>query len=296
MSDMIGSAEIRAGRLKFDPVARVVEVAGRRTMLDARSSRVLLALAEQFGDCVTKDALMHAGWPTQLVHENSLAKAISKLRRAIDGSGVEIAAAYGVGYILRNTDPSVAAETSSPEPQPVGKKSRSERRAILVMSIGAVLLIAAAGSFAMDWLGEGISSRRGPPITNDPPDATATILWVDDHPSNNAIEVEDLRRRRVAVHLTESTSDALKLLGINRYKLVVSDLGRGEDRLAGLKLIGAMKQRGLNVPVIIYTVRPQDLSGQERLRRMVAASGASDLAVTPQEVRSSISRRLAPAA
>ena len=72
MSDMIGSAEIRAGRLKFDPVARVVEVAGRRTMLDARSSRVFLALAEQFGDCVTKDALMHAGWPTQLVHENSL--------------------------------------------------------------------------------------------------------------------------------------------------------------------------------------------------------------------------------
>lgn len=292
MSDMIRSDEIRTGRFKFDPVTGTVDVAGRTTVLDARSSRVFLALTEQFGNCVTKDTLMHAGWPNQIVHENSLAKAISKLRRALDGSGIEIAAAYGVGYTLRESVSGVDPDTPPPEAQPA-IRTRS-RRTILMMSLGAVLLTAAAGIHALDWAGQAVPIRRSPPITNDPPDATATILWVDDHPSNNALEVEDLRRRRVAVHLTESTGDALKLLGINRYKLVVSDLGRGEDRLAGLRMIAAMKQRGMTVPVIIYTVRPTDRSGQERLQHLVAGAGASDLALTPEEVRSSISRQLAP--
>ena len=291
MIDVIRSDEIRAGRFQLDPVTRVMDVAGRKTVLDVRSSRVLLALTEQRGNCVTKDTLMRAGWPGQIVHENSLAKAISKLRRAIEGSGIEIAADYGVGYTLRGiVDTDI---TSDPRPK-IKDQSRPERRITRMVLLGAVLLIAIAGILAVDRLGQAVPIRSTPPITNDPPDATATILWVDDHPSNNALEVEQLRRRRVAVHLTESTGDALKLLGINRYELVVSDLGRGEDRLAGLRMIAVMKQRGINVPVIIYTVQPKDRSGQERLRHMAAAAGATDLATSPEEVRLSISRQLAP--
>jgi DNA-binding response OmpR family regulator len=297
MSDFTQSAEPLAGRSKFDPLTRVVDVAGRKTVLDARSSRVFLTLTEHFGDCVSKDVLMQAGWPNQLVHENSLAKAISKLRRAIDGSGIEIAAAYGVGYILRKSHRGAATDSALPESQPATRaRSTSERLNLFMISLGAFLLVAALGSFALNSFGDAVPIRRTPPITNDPPDAVATILWVDDHPSNNALEVEELRRRRIAVHLTRSTDDALKLLGINRYKLVVSDLGRGEDRLAGVKMIAAMKQRGMTVPVIIYTVRPKDSSGQERLRRLVAGAGASGLAVTPEEVRSTISRQLGPTA
>ena len=295
MSENVRSAEFRIRALQFNPQARTVQVGGRKTVLDPRSSSVLEALSESFGECVSKDALMRAGWPTQLVHENSLAKAISKLRRAIDGSGVEIAAAYGVGYTLRESGSSVPTAPAPPDPEPAISRPRSGRHAVLMISLAAALLSASVASLAVHWIGQAVPVRRSPPITNDAPDAVATILWVDDHPSNNALEVEDLRRRRVAVHLTESTGDALKLLGINRYKLVVSDLGRGEDRLAGLKMIAAMKQRGMTVPVIIYTIRPEDRLGQVRLQRMVAGAGASDLAVTPQEVRSTISRRLAPA-
>ena len=292
MSDSIRRAEIRAGRSNFDPQTRELDVAGRKTVLDARSSRVFLTLTENFGNCVSKDQLMKAGWPAQLVHENSLAKAISKLRQALDGSGIEIAANYGVGYTLRDSHLGGVTDSTSPEPLPATRKrSRSERPTVLITSVCALLLIAAA-SLAVNWFGDAVPIRRSPPITNDPSNAIATILWVDDHPSNNALEVEQLRRRSVAVHLTESTGDALKLLGINRYKLVVSDLGRGEDRLAGLRMIADMKQRGMTVPVIIYTVRPKDRSGQERLRRLTAAAGAG-LAVTPEEVRASIARQLA---
>lgn len=296
MSVSTSSVGKRADPLNFDPIARVVDVAGRKTLLDARSSRVLLILTEHFGECVSKDTLMRAGWPTQLVHENSLAKAISKLRRAIDGSGMEIAAAYGVGYTLRDSVLHVDQEKTSIEPH-LAAQTRPRPRApiVLVITICAVLLTVAVVRLAAGWVGEAASPRRGTPITNDPPNSVATILWVDDHPSNNALEVDSLRRRRVAVHLTKSTDDALKLLGINRYDLVVSDLGRGEDRLAGLKMIDAMKHRGMTVPVIIYTVRPKDRAGQEELRRLSASAGAKALAVTPEEVRASISGQLAPA-
>ena len=295
MSDRMGNAAIRAGRATFDPQTRLLDVAGRKTVLDARSSRVFLTLTEHFGNCVSKDKLLLAGWPTQLVHENSLAKAISKLRRAIEGSGVEIAANYGVGYTLRNSDSSAATDPVSPEAPPATRKRAPTRRyTVLLVGTCAVLLTTAVTTLVVDRFGQPVPVRRTLPITNDPANATATILWVDDHPSNNALEIQALRQRRVAVHLTTSTDDALTLLAINRYKLVVSDLGRGEDRLAGLKMITTMRERGITVPVIIYTIRPKDRSGQERLRLLAAGAGASDLAVTPEQVRASISRRLVP--
>ena len=166
MSDNLRSADFSIRALEFDPQTRVVQVAGRKTVLDARSSRVLQALSEGFGDCVSKDALMRVGWPTQLIHENSLAKAISKLRRTIDGSGLEIAAVYGVGYMLRDSDQTAATAETSPEPQPAMRKSRSGWRTVLMFSIGAVLLTAAVATLAVHWIGQAVPIRRSPPITN----------------------------------------------------------------------------------------------------------------------------------
>jgi DNA-binding NtrC family response regulator len=141
---------------------------------------------------------------------------------------------------------------------------------------------------------QAVPIRTAPPLTHDAPDALATILWVDDHPSNNRLEIAAFKQHRIAVHLAESTEDALKLVAMNRYALLISDLGRGDDRLAGLKMIEAMQNRGMTVPVIIYTMRPKDRAGQEAQRRMVADAGAIDLALTPQEVRAKVLKRLAP--
>ena len=124
--------------------------------------------------------------------------------------------------------------------------------------------------------------------TNDAADAIATILWVDDNPSNNREEVAYLKDRKVAVHLVENTADALKLLRMNDYRLVVSDLGRGEDRLAGLRLIAAMKQEGRDLPVLIYTVRAPGRGGHNAQKQTVTDAGARGLAVTPAEVQSSV--------
>ena len=300
MPGNIRSAPLRVLDIEFDPRVRSLDAAGQRTVLDSRSSSVFAALAERLGDCVSKEELLHAAWPNQLVHENSLAKAISKLRRAVRGSRLEIVAAYGVGYILREAtvDQSLAVANAPAEPGELRTRPLRYQPSMAASAAAALLVVltAVASVITLAPTHRAVAIRTTPPITHDAPDTVATILWVDDHPSNNRLEIAAFKQQRIAVHLAESTGDALKLVAMNRYPLVISDLGRGEDRLAGLKMIDAMKQRGIAVPVVIYTIRPKDRAGQEAQRRMIADAGAADLAVTPQEVRAKVLNRLRPAA
>jgi DNA-binding response OmpR family regulator len=299
MTADIRSAPLRLLDVEFNPRVRSLDAGGQRAVLDSRSCSVFAALAEQLGDCVSKEDLLRVAWPDQLVHENSLAKAISKLRRAIRGSQLEIVAAYGVGYILRpaGADHALAAGNAPPAGSPESPARPLRSRYSLATAVAVSLLAilsAAAGIMAFASSQRAVAFRSTPPITHDAPNARATILWVDDHPANNKLEIAAFKRQQIAVHLAETTEDALKLVAMNRYRLVISDLGRGEDRLAGLKMIEALKQRGTPVPVVIYTMRPDDRAGQEAQRQMVADAGAADLAVTPQEVRSKVLKRLAP--
>jgi DNA-binding response OmpR family regulator len=290
-------AQLQARGLRFDARVRTIDVAGRKTVLDSRSCSIFFALAERFGECLTKEELLRAAWPGQLVHENSLAKAISKLRRAIAGSAIEIVASYGLGYVMQEaaTDADRAVDVWAAEKLTTATGPAGHKRpiAIVVLLTLSVLLIAAAGMLTFTRSRSPIESREVPLITHDAPNAVATILWVDDHPSNNRPQVAALKQDRIAVHLAETTEDALKLLAMNRYDLLISDLGRGEDRLAGLKMIKAIRQRGNTVPVVIYTVRPKDRAGQVAQRQLAAEAGAADLVVTPQEVRAQVRKRLA---
>lgn len=299
MSNNGTDGRIRLGALEFDPDVRMTIVQGRETLLDSRSSLVLKMLVERHGRRVSKDELLRGAWPRQTVHENSLAKAISRLRPAIRGSGLEIAAAYGTGYVLRPltcgaTDepvegPSVETKPLASNAFPAGLSSRT------LIALFAVLLLVAGAVYVAGRSAPGPILGDNEPITHDSPDAVATILWVDDHPSNNSDEIAVLKKHHIAVHLTQSTDDALKLLAMNSYRLVISDLGRGEDRLAGLRMIQAMKNRAIKVPVLIYTVRPRDRVRQEAQRRLVWQAGAADVAVTPDEVEAKALARLVPA-
>ena len=298
MTDNIRSTPLRVLDLEFNPHLRSLDVGGQRTVLDSRSCSVFAALAEHLGDCVSKEELLRAAWPNQLAQKiprqghQQTAASRPRIRSMI-------VAAYGVGYILReaavdhalpdeNVPPAETPWTAHQDaPFPI-RHGYGRRWTLLV------ILSVAAGTMAFAPSQGVVAIRSTPPVTHDAPDALATILSVDDHPTNNRLEIAAFKQQRIAVHLAGSTADALKLIAMNRYPLVISDLGRGEDRLAGLKMIEAMEQRGIRVPVVIYTMRPKDRAGQEAQRRMVAEAGAADLAVTPQEVRAKVLKRLAP--
>jgi non-specific serine/threonine protein kinase len=77
-----------------------LRVDGTEVDLDRSSYDVLLALLRHAGEIVTKDELLESGWPGRVVSENSLAKAISRLRQALAEGGEAIRVVHGYGYRL----------------------------------------------------------------------------------------------------------------------------------------------------------------------------------------------------
>lgn len=76
-----------------------VRRAGVPVPLDRSSYEVLLALLVRAGQVLSKDDLLEAAWPGRVVSENSLAKAISRLRRELgDEAGAPLQSVHGYGY------------------------------------------------------------------------------------------------------------------------------------------------------------------------------------------------------
>lgn len=112
-------------------------------------------------------------------------------------------------------------------------------------------------------------------INGEPSDSVGRILWVDDHPENNAAEKRFLEQHRVGVYEVKNTEEALTLLQMYAYGAVVSDMGRGDRPLAGMDLLKAMRARGDQRPFFLYTVYSSDAQ-----RRLVAESGGQGVATT----------------
>ncbi len=82
------------------------------------------------------------------------------------------------------------------------------------------------------------------------------VLWVDDHPENNAYEVEALQRKGVAVALARSTAEGLRAASDELFDAIVTDMGRKEDGRdrpdAGMELIEELREREVPAPVVVY--------------------------------------------
>jgi CheY-like chemotaxis protein len=81
----------------------------------------------------------------------------------------------------------------------------------------------------------------------------ARVMWVDDHPSNNLYERTALAAVGVSVDLALSTSEALHVASALRPDVVISDIDRDGNPVAGLEGLGALRKRGLSAPFVFYT-------------------------------------------
>jgi CheY-like chemotaxis protein len=79
------------------------------------------------------------------------------------------------------------------------------------------------------------------------------VLWVDDRPANNVFERAALESYGIRFTLVGSTSEAEKLLAAGRFDAIISDLGRPDDRQAGLTLLRIVRGTGNAVPYFLYT-------------------------------------------
>jgi TolB-like protein/DNA-binding winged helix-turn-helix (wHTH) protein/tetratricopeptide (TPR) repeat protein len=96
----------RIGSALFDPTSAKIERESNTFELDRSSLLVLRCLVEQAGEAVDKDILLRAGWPSRHVTENSLTKAIGRLRQALgDEQGEMVRVVHGFGYRLLSAIP-----------------------------------------------------------------------------------------------------------------------------------------------------------------------------------------------
>ena len=96
-------ASPRGGLLRWhggelDLRAAQVRRGGVGVALDRSSYEVLLALLLRAGQVLGKDELLEAAWPGRVVSENSLAKAISRLRRDLGDAAAPLQSVHGYGY------------------------------------------------------------------------------------------------------------------------------------------------------------------------------------------------------
>jgi len=90
----------RFGRIVFDEAGGMLAIDGQTVEIDRSCIALLAALLRRVDEPIGKDELLEIGWPGRIVHENSLAKAISRLRQAMGEDGARIEAVYGSGYRL----------------------------------------------------------------------------------------------------------------------------------------------------------------------------------------------------
>ena len=93
----------RFGDAVLDEQLASLKLGATDVELDRSGYDVLLALLRHAGEVVTKEELLEAGWPGRVVSENSLAKAIGRLRQALGQQGASIRAVHGYGYRLAST-------------------------------------------------------------------------------------------------------------------------------------------------------------------------------------------------
>jgi CheY-like chemotaxis protein len=82
--------------------------------------------------------------------------------------------------------------------------------------------------------------------------AEASVLWVDDNPTNNLYERKSLEALGIHFTISTSTEDALEKLRSYKYDVMISDMGRPPDKRAGYTLLAEKQKLGDKTPYIIY--------------------------------------------
>jgi CheY-like chemotaxis protein len=78
------------------------------------------------------------------------------------------------------------------------------------------------------------------------------ILWADDNPASNELVVRALRKFGLDIEQATSTEAAKVAFQRRKFDLVISDMGRGDDMLAGYGLLKWLRDRGSKVPYFIF--------------------------------------------
>ena len=141
-----------------------VTVGGENRPLEPKSFRLLVFLAENPGRVLSKDEIMGVVWPDAFVSDNSLARAITQVRKALGDDPraptyVETVSGIGYRFLVDCADRNPIAQ-AEPAPPP-----RSRRRVWLWAGAAAGLLLLNAGFWLMKLRTAPLPPQKLVPVT-----------------------------------------------------------------------------------------------------------------------------------
>lgn len=193
---------------------------------------------------VSHDEVLQSLWPDRVVTQQSVARLVADTRKALKHAGLSgpaIETCHGRGYRLAAP---LARKITLQEP--ATDAPNILRPWPWLFALLAVFAIAGAGW----WLWP----QPKPLAYSEAHNTELRILWVDDHPENNQVEADYLRSLGYGVHQVRESADAETLMAIYQFDLLLSDMGRNNNPVAGLELLDALRAEGNAIPVLFYTL------------------------------------------
>lgn len=87
----------------------------------------------------------------------------------------------------------------------------------------------------------------------------ARLLWIDEHPDNNTVEIRLFKRLGVVIDLATSDAEATTRLAEHVYDVVLSSWTRAGDGDAGRAFIPTIRAAVLNPPIIFYVGKAREV-------------------------------------
>lgn len=266
------------GKFELDTDMLGITVGGVPADADIRVAKLLALLIEAYPEYCSQRFLLATIWPTTTVAHWSLAKLVSDTRKCFKNHGLDsplIQTLHGRGYRLAPEFAAQLHKRDAAAPGTLASRPPARQRRGLLLAAG----LAVAVCLPLAWLAIHLYDNADELNIGEPPGVIGRVLWVDDHPENNAEEKAFLEERGIAVYTATNSKDALHLLAMYDYDAVISDMGRHDEPLAGFKLVETLRARQDETPFFLYTILPSDAQ-----RELLAEHGGQGVAVTSQEL------------
>jgi TolB-like protein/DNA-binding winged helix-turn-helix (wHTH) protein len=149
-------ADFALGSVRVRPALRQIMAADTEELLEPRVMQVLVLLARQAGNVVSRDQLVEQCWGGRIVGEDAIQRAVAKVRRlGVATGGFSIETIARVGYRLIRLDDGVGDRQSASN-LPVTVSSFAHELARLP-SIGVLPFANLTGDAEQDYFADGIS-------------------------------------------------------------------------------------------------------------------------------------------
>lgn len=243
-----------------------IDYQGQLLNADSRVIRLMVLLIKRSPEAVSQQELLQTLWTGSVVSNWSASRLVADARtffKERDYTRPIIETLRGRGYRLA---PELARRISHEQvesaPAPLSKSSSKLTTRNLLFGIAAATILAL---ITVPLFTESLSSSEDKTqevVYSEPLDVVGRILWVDDNPGNNRHEAAYFENKTFGVYSALTTEDALTLLQLYNYDVVISDMGRGDDPLAGMRLLESMREAGDDTPFILYTIVSSDAKQQ----------------------------------